>query len=57
MQQDLDKLWRRKRQRKRVLIVIILAMAAAMAMVAIRSCSDVYQEPYNKDYRPMDTVK
>lgn len=54
MQSDLDRLWRRKRKTRRFLIVALLAMIAAMAIVGVRSCSDKYQEPYNKDYRPMD---
>lgn len=55
MQRDLDRLRRRKRLKQRVIIVVMLSGMAALLMVGMRACSDQYQEPYNKEYRPMDT--
>ncbi|MFC1567765.1 hypothetical protein ACFL3K_01005 [Pseudomonadota bacterium] len=54
MQKDLDKLRKRKRRIQRMLIVLALAIVAALLIVGVRSCSDQFQEPYNKDYRPVD---
>jgi hypothetical protein len=54
MQKDLNKLWKRKRRMHRVFAVLIVTIAAALLIVSMRSCSDQFQEPYNKDYRPMD---
>lgn len=54
MQKDLDRLWKRKRRRARVLAVLGLAIVAALLIVGMRTCSDQFQEPYNKDYHPMD---
>ncbi len=55
MQKDLNRLWKRKRRIHRVLAILGLTMVAALLVVGMRSCSDQYNEPYNKDYRPMDT--
>ncbi len=57
MQKDLDRLWKRKRRRQRVVTVLVLAIVAALLIVGVRACSDQFQEPYNKDYRPMDTER
>ena len=54
MQKDLNKLWKRKRRLHRVFTVLSLTIVAALIVVGVRTCSDQYQEPYNKDYRPMD---
>jgi hypothetical protein len=54
MQKDLDKLRKRKRRLHRVFGVLVLSAATALIVVGMRSCSEQYQEPYNKDYRPMD---
>ncbi|MDT8377024.1 MAG: hypothetical protein RQ867_09875 [Mariprofundaceae bacterium] len=56
MQKDLDKLWKRKRQINRLLAVLSLTIIAALLVVGVRTCSDHFQEPYNKDYRPVDNV-
>jgi len=55
MQRDLDKLRKRKRRMKRVLLVLSLTFIAALLVVGVRTCSEQFQEPYNKDYRPVDT--
>jgi hypothetical protein len=57
MKKDLDRLWRRKRRRQRVLAVLGLTIVAALLIVGVRTCSGQFQEPYNKDYRPMDTER
>ncbi|MFC1542270.1 hypothetical protein ACFL4M_00090 [Pseudomonadota bacterium] len=54
MQKDLDRLWKRKRRTKRVLLVLGLTIVAALLVVGVRTCSEQFQEPYNKDYRPVD---
>jgi len=54
MQKDLDRLWKRKRRMHRVLAVLGLTMIVALVIVGVRACSDQYNEPYNKEYRPMD---
>ena len=54
MQKDLDRLWKRKRRMKRVLLVLGLTIVAALLVVGVRTCSEQFQEPYNKDYRPVD---
>lgn len=40
-----------------MLAVLGLAIAAALLIVGVRTCSGQFQEPYNKDYRPMDTER
>jgi len=57
MQKDLDKLRKRKRRLRRVMAVLAITSIAALAIVGIRSCSDQYQDAYNKEYRPMDVEK
>lgn len=54
MQKDLNKLWKRKRRTHRVMVILVITVIAALLVVGMRSCSDQYQEPYNKKYRPMD---
>lgn len=55
MQKDLDRLRRSRQRRRRVLAVLAISALAALIVVGVRSCSDRYQEPYNKEYRPMDS--
>ncbi len=57
MQKDLDRLWKRKRRVHRVMTILIVSIVAASIVVAMRACSEQYQEPYNKEYRPMDIEK
>lgn len=57
MQKDLNRLWKRKRRMHRVFAVLGLTIVAALLVVGVRACSDQYKEPYNKDYRPMDTSR
>jgi len=40
-----------------VVVVLGLTVVAALLIVGVRACSDQFQEPYNKDYRPMDTER
>jgi predicted nucleic acid-binding Zn ribbon protein len=54
MQKDLDRFRKRKRRRHRLTAVLLLSIIAALLVAGVRSCSDRYQEPYNKEYRPMD---
>jgi len=56
MQQDLDRLQKRKRIIQRIAFVLLLSLAVAFMMFTIRSCSDQYDDPYNKDYRPVDVT-
>jgi len=55
MQKDLDKLRRSKRRLRRVLAVLAISAVAALVVVGMKSCSEQYKEPYNKEYRPMDS--
>jgi len=55
MQKDLDKLRRSKRRLRRILAVLAISSVAALIVVGVRSCSNQYQEPYNKEYRPLDS--
>jgi len=54
MQKDLNRLWRHKRRMHRIVVILAISAIAALLVAGMRSCSDQYQEPYNKDYRPMD---
>jgi len=54
MQKDLDRLRRSKRRLHRVLAILAVTAVAALVVVGVRSCSDQFQEPYNKGYHPMD---
>ncbi len=40
-----------------MLAVLGLAIVAALLIVGVRTCSAQFQEPYNKEYRPMDTER
>jgi predicted nucleic acid-binding Zn ribbon protein len=55
MQKDLDRLRKSKRRFRRVLAILAVTAVAALIVVGVRSCSDQFQEPYNKEYRPMDS--
>jgi len=55
MQKDLNKLRKRKRRMHRVLAILSLTILSALLVVGMRTCSDQFKEPYNKDYRPMDS--
>jgi len=57
MQKDLDRLWKRKRRRQRVVAVLGLAIVVALLIVGVRACSDQFQEPYNRDYHPVDVER
>jgi len=57
VQKDLDRLRKRKRRVHRVITILIISIVAALIIVAMRACSEQYQEPYNKEYRPMDIEK
>jgi ferric-dicitrate binding protein FerR (iron transport regulator) len=57
MQRDLNRMLKRKRRRHRVVTLLVLMACAALIVVAMRSCSDRFSDPYNKDYRPMDTQR
>ncbi len=57
MQKDLNRLWKRKRRIQRVVAVLSLAIVAALLIVGVRACSNQFQEPYNKEYRPMDAER
>lgn len=57
MQRDLNRLQKRKRLIYRALGLLMLTLIAAVVVVSMRSCSEQFNEPYNKDYRPMDTQR
>lgn len=54
MQKDLDRLRKRKRRLQKALTLIIVTFALAFILVAIKSCGKQFDEPYNKEYRPVD---
>lgn len=54
MQKDLDKLRRSKRRLRRILAVLAITALSALIVVGVKSCSDQYKNPYNKEYRPLD---
>ncbi|MCF7821201.1 MAG: hypothetical protein K9M17_02010 [Mariprofundaceae bacterium] len=55
MQKDLDRLLRRKRRMRRLFGVLGLTVAVALLIAGVHSCRTQFQEPYNKDYRPLDS--
>jgi len=57
MQEDLTRLRRRKRRLHKIAALLFLCVFVALSMVVMRSCSDQFSEPYNKDYQPMDTER
>lgn len=54
MQKDLRRMTHRKRRVQRIIAITLLMGVAAGAIVMMRSCADHFNEPYNKDYTPMD---
>ena len=57
MQRDLNHLIRRKKKLKRFVIILVLTMLASIIAVSMRECSQSFQEPYNKDYKPLDKIQ
>jgi len=57
MQRDLDRLRRRKNRKHKVIGLLVLCALVALIMVTMRTCSDRFAEPYNKNYQPMDTQR
>jgi len=57
MQRDLNHLVRRKQKRKRILIILVITILASIIAVSMRECSQKFQEPYNKEYKPLDKPK
>lgn len=57
MQKDVNRLIRRKKLIRRWLVLLLLTLIISAAAVSLRDWSSSFDEPYNKDYRPMDQVQ
>ncbi len=57
MQKDFNRLIRRKKLMRRWLSLLLLTLVFSAAAVSMRDCARNFDEPYNKDYRPMDQIK
>jgi len=57
MQRDFNHFVRHKQRRHRFLIIFILTLLAAITVVFVQECSQSFNEPYNKDYQPMDKAR
>ena len=57
MQRDLNHLIRRKQKLKRFFIILLVTIIASIIAVSMRECSQSFQEPYNKDYKPLDKIQ
>jgi membrane-anchored protein YejM (alkaline phosphatase superfamily) len=54
MQRELNHLIRRKQKRKRFFVILAITVVTSIVAVSMRECSQNFQEPYNKDYKPLD---
>jgi hypothetical protein len=54
MQRELNPLKRRKQKRKRFFVILAITVVASIVAISMRECSQKFQEPYNKDYKPLD---
>jgi len=57
MQKDLNRFIGHKKQRNRFITIFILTMLAAGIVVLVQECNQSFNEPYNKDYQPMDKAR
>ncbi|MDQ6980851.1 MAG: hypothetical protein Q9N62_11295 [Ghiorsea sp.] len=57
MQRDFDHFVKHKKQRNRFIAIFILTLLAAAIVVLVQECSQSFNEPYNKDYQPMDKAR
>jgi len=57
VQHDLDRLVIRRRRLRRTLAVVMVISLAALLLGVMRSCGNQFDQPYNKDYAPMDTAR
>ena len=55
MQKDLHKFWKLKRRLRRAFGAWGFMLVVVLIVFAVRACNEQFQEPYNMDYRPMDT--
>lgn len=54
MQNDVNRLIHRKKMIRRFVFLLLLSAGMAVFATYMRDCSQTFEEPYNKDYRPMD---
>ena len=54
---SMSKRRRRKQQWKHAMMVFFLCLVMAAVLVLVRACSEGMDQPYNKDYRPMDVQR
>ena len=54
MQKDLNHYLKQKQRKRRFLMILLITFITASALVLIRECSQSLDEPYNKDYQPVD---
>ncbi len=54
MQRDLNHYLKRKQRWRRFIVILIITMLAAATAVFMRECNQKLDEPYNKDYIPLD---
>ena len=54
MQDNLDSFKIHKRRKKRVVSILIFTFIMALITVSMRDCNQGFDEPYNKDYQPVD---
>lgn len=57
MQRDFNHFVKHKKQRNRFIVIFVLTILAAAVVVLIQECSQSFDEPYNKDYQPMDKAR
>ena len=57
MQRDFDHFVTHKKKRNRFIAIFILTILSAAIVVLVQECSQSFDEPYNKDYQPMDRAR
>lgn len=57
MQRDFNHYVRHKKRRNRFIALVLVTLTAAATAVLIRDCAQSIDEPYNKEYKPMDKLR
>ena len=57
MQRDFDHFVNHKKRRNRFIVIFLLTILSAAIVVLVQECSQSFDEPYNKDYQPMDKAR
>ena len=57
MQRDFDHFVNHKKKRNRFIAIFLLTILSAAIVVLVQECSQSFDEPYNKDYQPMDKAR